>query len=82
MVRRHLEYCMYRQGGITGRTNIICLKKYKGLRDLIYEDMLKECGLTPEARILRGGGQIEVFKISNCHENIDPNIYFKIKTDS
>ena len=27
-----------------------------------------------------GGGQIEVFKIFNGHENIDPNIFFKIKT--
>ena len=27
------------------------------------------------------GDQIEVFKILNDHENIDPNIFFKIKTD-
>ena len=26
------------------------------------------------------GDQIEVFKILNGHENIDPNIFFKIKT--
>ena len=25
-------------------------------------------------------GQIEVFKTLNCHEIIDPNIFFKIKT--
>ena len=34
---------------------------------------------TGDAKI-EGGGQIEVFKILNGHENIDPNIYFKIKT--
>ena len=65
------------------------MKKYKGarttklitgLRDLSYDDRLKECGLTTlETRRLRGH-QIEVFKILNGHENIDPNIFFKIKT--
>ena len=45
-----------------------------------YDDRLKECGLTTlETRRLRGD-QIEVFKILNGHENIDPNIFFKIKT--
>ena len=29
---------------------------------------------------MRGGGQIEVFKILNGHENIDPNIFVKIET--
>ena len=42
-----------------------------GLTDLSYEEILKECGLTTlESRRLRGA-QIEVFKILNCHENID-----------
>ena len=51
-----------------------------GLRDLSYDARLKECGLTTlETRRLRGD-QIEVFKILNGHENIDPNIFFKIKT--
>ena len=34
---------------------------------------------TGDAKI-EGGDQIEVFKILNGHENIDPNIFFKIKT--
>ena len=56
-------------------------KLIPGLRDLSYEDRLKECGLTTlETRRLRGD-QIEVFRILNGHENIDSNIFFlKIKT--
>ena len=55
-------------------------KLIPGLRDLSYEEILKECGLTTlEIRRLRGD-QIEVFKILNGHENIDPIDIFKIKT--
>ena len=48
------------------------------LRDLTYEERLKECGLTTlETRRIRGD-QIEVFKILNGYENIDYNIFFEI----
>ena len=48
------------------------------LRDLTYEERLKECGLTTlETRRLRGG-QIEVFKILNGYENIDSNFFLEI----
>ena len=52
-------------------------KLIPGLRDLRYEERLKECGLTTvtlETRRLRGD-QIEVFKILNGYENIDSNIF-------
>ena len=52
-------------------------KLIPGLRDVRYEERLKECELTTlEARTLRGG-QIEVFSILNCYENIDSNIFFQ-----
>ena len=54
-------------------------KLIPGLRDLRYEERLKECGLTTlEMRRLRGD-QIEVFKILNGYENIDSNLFFEIK---
>ena len=51
------------------------------LRDLNYEECLKECGLTTlETRRLRD--QIEVFKMLNGYENIDRNMFFSLKKDS
>ena len=50
-------------------------KLIPGLRDLRYEERLKECGLTTlETRRLRGD-QIEVFLL-NGYENIDSNLFF------
>ena len=45
----------------------------QGLRDLSYEESLKECDLILETRKLRGN-QIELKKI-NRYENIDRNIF-------
>ena len=52
-----------------------------GLRDLSYEECLKECGLTTlETRRLRGD-HIEVFKIFNGYE-ILIEMFFSLKKDS
>ena len=48
-------------------------------RNISYEMRLKECGLTTlETRKLRGD-QREVFKILNGYENIDNNIYSRLR---
>ena len=52
------------------------------LRDLSYEEHLKESGLTTlETRTLRGD-QVKVFKILSGYENIDRNILYSLKKDS
>ena len=51
-------------------------------RDLSYESHLLQCGLTTlETRRLRGD-QIEVFKIVNGYEDVDRNMFFKLKEGS
>ena len=86
IVRPHLEYCIQAWSPYL-RKDIDMLEKIQrratklipGLRNLRYEERLKECGLTtPETRRLRGD-QIEVFKILNGYENIDSNIFLEIK---
>ena len=63
LVRPHLEYCIQAWSPYL-RKDIDMLEKIQRLRDLRYEERLKECGLTTlETRRLRGGGQIEVFNI-------------------
>ena len=89
IVRPHLEYCIqawrpYRKKDIDTLERIQrrTTKMIPELRDLSYEERLKECGLTTlETRRLRGD-QIEVFKILNGYENIDRNMFFSLKKDS
>ena len=52
------------------------------LRDLSNESCLLQCGLTTlETRRIRGD-QIEVFKIVNGYEDVDRNMFFKLKEGS
>ena len=89
IVRPHLEYCIqawrpYRKKDIETLERIQrrATKMIPELRDLSYEERLKECGLTTlETRRLRGD-QIEVFKILNGYKNIDRNMFFSLKKDS
>ena len=77
LVRPHLEYCIQAWNPHL-RKDVDMLEKIQrratklipGLRDLTYDERLKECGLTTlETRRLRGD-QIEVFKILNGYESI------------
>ena len=84
LVRPHLEYCIQAWRPYL-RKDIYMIDKIQRratklipeLRDLRYEERLKNCGLTTlETRRLRGY-QIKVFKILNGYENIDSNICFR-----
>ena len=89
IVRPHLEYCIqawrpYLKKDIDKLERIKrrATKMIPGLRDLSYESCLFQCGLTTlETRRLRGD-QIEVFKIVNGYEDVDRNMFFKLKEGS
>ena len=84
-----LEYCIqawrpYRKKDIDKLERIQrrATKMIPELRDLSYESRLLQCGLTTlETRRLRGD-QIEVFKIVNGYEDVDRNMFFKLKEGS
>ena len=84
IVRPHLEYCIQAWNPHL-RKDVDMLEKIQRratklipeLRDLTYEERLKECGLTTlETRRIRGGSNRSVL---NGYENIDSNIFFEIK---
>ena len=89
IVRPHLEYCIqtwrpYHKKDIDKLERIQrrATKMIPELRDLNYENRLLQCGLTTlETRRLRGD-QIEVFKIVNGYEDVDRNMFFKLKEGS
>ena len=88
IVRPHLEYCIqawrpYRKKDIDKLEGIQRrpTKIIPELRAFSYESRLFQCGLTTlENRRLRGG-QIE-FKIVNGYEDVDRNMFFKLKGGS
>ena len=89
IVRPHLEYCIqawrtYCKKDIDTLEHIQrrATKIIPELRDLSYEECLKECGLTTLETSRLRGGQIEVFKILNGYENIDRNSFFSLKKDN
>ena len=89
IVRPHLKYCIqawrpYRKKDIDTLERIQrrATKMIPELRDLSYEERLKECGLTTLETMRLRGDQIEVFKILNGYENIDRNMFFSLKKDS
>ena len=89
IVRLHLEnyiqaWIPYRKKNIDTHERIQrrATKIIPELRDLSYEERLKECGLTTlETKRLRGD-QIKVFGILNGYENIDRNMFFSLKKNS
>ena len=89
IVRLRLDYCIpalrpYRKKDIDTLERIQRreTKMIPELRDLSYEERLKECGLTTlQTRRLKGD-QIGVFKILNGYENIDRNNLFSLKKDN
>ena len=89
IVRPHLEYSIqawrpFRKKDIDKLERIQrkATKMIPELRDLSYESRLLQCGLTTlETRRLRGD-QIEVFKIVNGYEDVDRNMFFKLKEGS
>ena len=86
IVRPHLEYCV-QAWRLCHKKDIDKLERIQRratkmipeLRDLNYESCLLQCGLT--TRRLRGD-HIEVFKIVNGYEDIDRNMFFKLKEGS
>ena len=81
IVRPHLEYCIqaWRPYCKKDIDTLECIQRratkiIPELRDLSYEERLKECGLTTlETRRLRD--QIEVFKILNEYKNNYRNVF-------
>ena len=90
IVRPHLKYCIqawrpYHKQAIetleSTQRRVTKKKNIPELRDLSYEERLKErCLTTLETRRLRGD-QVEVFKILIGYENIDRNMFFLLKKD-
>ena len=84
IVRPHLEYCIQAWNPHL-RKDVYMLEKIQRratklipeLRDLTYEERLKEMWTDNTRNAKIKGDKIEVFKILNGYENIDSNIFFR-----
>ena len=89
IVRPYMEYCFQAEKPChkkvidkLERIHRRATKIIPELRDLNNESRLLQCGLTTlEKRRLRGD-QIEVFEIVNGYEDVDRNMFFKLKEGS
>ena len=89
IVRSHLEYyiqawrpCRKKDIETLERIQRRATKMNPELRELSYEERLKECGLRIlETRRLRGD-QIEVFTVLNGYTNISRNMFVSLKKDN
>ena len=89
IVRPHLGYCiqtwrLYRKKEIDKLERIQrrATKMIPELREISYKSRLLQWGLTTlETKRLRGD-QIEVFKIVNGYEDVDRNMFYKLKKGS
>ena len=79
----NLEYCIqawrpYRKKGMDTleRIQSRATKMIPELRDLGYEERLRECGLTILDTRRLTGYQIDIFKILNGYENMYRNMFF------
>ena len=84
-----MQYCIHSWGAY-GKNDIERLERIQKratklileLRDLSYESRILDCDLTTlETRRLRGD-QIEVLKTVNGYDDIDRNVFFKLKEGS
>ena len=89
IVRPHLEYCIqawmpYRKTDIDKLERIQrrATKMIPELRNLSYDSRLLQCGLTILETRRRRGDQMEVFTIENGYEDVDRNMFFKLKEGS
>ena len=82
-LKLHYNVPVYKRGDHIGKKDIDTLERIQRratkmipeLRDLSYEERLKECGLiTLETRRLTGD-QVEFFNILNEYETIDRNVF-------